>query len=211
MELLTSAATHPVLPLLATDAGIELQLAGGIASHERRFGGWDGGFWLPECAYRPGLEHHLADHGVRAFCVDQTAAHGLGAPEQLEPVLTDAGPVAVPIDWATVELVWHDRHGYPTHGVYRDYHARTVHDLKPWNNGGGAYDHAAARRARARARARLRGPGGGAAGGLRERARPARAALLRARHRAARPLVVRGAGLAGRGAGGGAGAPGSSS
>ena len=144
VELWTSAASHPVLPLLATDAGIELQLATGIAAHERRFGGWRGGFWLPECAFEPGLEAQLAAHGVRAFCVDQTGRHGHGAPEQLEPVLTATGAVAVPIDWATVELVWHDRHGYPAHSVYRNYHGRTVHDLKPWDNGGGAYDHAAA-------------------------------------------------------------------
>jgi 1,4-alpha-glucan branching enzyme len=144
VELWTSAASHPVLPLLASDAGVELQLSTGIASHKRRFGGWSGGFWLPECAYEPGVEERLAGHGVSAFCVDQTAAHGLGAPEQLEPVLTGAGPVAVPIDWASVELVWHDTRGYPTHATYRDYHARTVHDLKPWNNGGGAYEHAAA-------------------------------------------------------------------
>ena len=144
VELWTSAATHPLLPLLATDAGVSLQLATGIASHEHRFGRWGGGFWLPECAYEPGVESWLAAHGVRAFCVDQTEVHGLGAPEQLEPVQTEAGPMAVPIDWATVELVWHETHGYPTHGVYRDYHARTVHDLKPWNNGGGAYDHGAA-------------------------------------------------------------------
>jgi 1,4-alpha-glucan branching enzyme len=146
VELLTSAATHAVLPLLATDVGLRLQVGTGIASHERRFDRWDGGFWLPECAYEPGLEGQLARHGVRAFCVDQTDVHGLGALEQLEPVRTDAGPVAVPIDWQTVGLVWHDAHGYPTHSVYRDYHARTVHDLKPWNNGGGAYDHGAALR-----------------------------------------------------------------
>ena len=42
-------------------------------------------------------------------------ALGLGSPEQLEPVLTAAGVVAVPIDWQTVELVWNDRSGYPVH------------------------------------------------------------------------------------------------
>ena len=72
VELWTSAATHALLPLLATDAGLRLQLATGTASHLRRFGSWGGGFWLPECAYAPGLERDLADHGVRAFCVDQT-------------------------------------------------------------------------------------------------------------------------------------------
>ena len=141
VELWTSAATHALLPLLATDAGMRLQLATGTAAHVERFGGWNGGLWLPECAYVPGLERDLADHGVRAFCVDQTPQPGF---DHLRPVLTDAGPVAVPIDWATVELVWNDQRGYPVDGTYRDYHRRTVHDLKPWNNAGRPYDREAA-------------------------------------------------------------------
>jgi 1,4-alpha-glucan branching enzyme len=140
VELWTSAATHALLPLLATDAGLRLQLATGVASHVRRFGEFGGGLWLPECAYTPGLERDLADHGVRVFCVDQTEVHGRGAPEQLEPVATEAGPVAVPIDWQAVELVWNAREGYPAHPAYRDYHHRTVHDLRPWDNAGRPYD-----------------------------------------------------------------------
>ena len=146
VELWTSAATHALLALLATDAGRRLQLATGTASHLRRFGGWDGGLWLPECGYVPGLERDLADHGVRAFCLDQTAVEGF---DHLRPVATEAGPLAVPIDWATIELVWNERHGYPTDGAYRNYHRRTIHDLKPWDNAGRPYD-----RARAVARAR---------------------------------------------------------
>jgi len=141
VELWTSAATHALLPMLATDAGLRLQLATGTASHLRRFAEWGGGFWLPECAYEPGLERDLADHGVRAFCVDQTAVPGF---DHLRPVATEAGPVAVPIDWPTVELVWNESEGYPVHGTYRDYHRRTVHDLKPWSNAGTPYDRAAA-------------------------------------------------------------------
>jgi 1,4-alpha-glucan branching enzyme len=141
VELWTSAATHALLPLLATDPGLRLQLGTGIASHQRRFGGWDGGFWLPECAYVPGLELDLADHGVRAFCMDQTAVDGF---DHLHPVATDAGPLAVPIDWRTVDLIWNDAEGYPVDGTYRDYHRRTLHDLKPWDNAGRPYDHGAA-------------------------------------------------------------------
>ena len=150
IELWTSAATHALLPLLATDAGRRLQLATGTASHQRRFGEWSGGFWLPECAYEPGLERDLADHGVRAFCVDQSAVPGF---DHLRPVATEAGPLAVPIDWKTIELVWHESSGYPADGAYRDYHRRTVHDLKPWDNSGRAYDRDAAM-ARARRHAR---------------------------------------------------------
>ena len=140
-ELWTSTATHAVLPLLATDAGLRLQVGAGVAAHERRFGeGWSGGFWLPECAYEPGLERDLAEHGVRVFCVDQTDVFGHGSLDHLEPVATETGPVAVPLDWETVELVW-GAAGYPSHADYRDYHGRTLHDLRPWANSGQPYDH----------------------------------------------------------------------
>ena len=143
VELIASAASHAVLPLLATAAGRELQVRAGLAAHGRRFGAPATVFWLPECAYEPGLERTLAPHGVEAFCVDQTDAHGLGAPEQLEPVATEAGPIAVPVDWQAVALVW-DAGGYPAHPAYRDYHRATVHGAKPWANGGGPYDPAVA-------------------------------------------------------------------
>ena len=162
-ELWSSSASHAILPMVATDAGLSLQVGTGIAAHERRFGGFDGGFWLPECAYEPGLEWDLADHGVRAFCVDQTPAHGLGAPEHLEPVMTEAGVVAVTIDWVTVDLVWHGERGYPADPVHRSYHSRTEYDLHPWSSAGTPYRPAeasalAARQARdfvERCRARL--------------------------------------------------------
>jgi 1,4-alpha-glucan branching enzyme len=141
LELWTGAATHAVLPMLATDAGVRLQVSTGIQSHERRFGAWSGGFWLPECAYRPRLERDLAQYGVSAFCVDQTEPLGLGSLDQLEPIATEAGPVAVPIDWEIVSLVWDGENSYPAHPAYRDYHGRTVHDLKPWNVGGQPYRH----------------------------------------------------------------------
>ena len=52
-----------MLPLLATDAGVALQVQTGIASHRRRFGDWEGGFWLPECAHAPWLDPLLEEAG----------------------------------------------------------------------------------------------------------------------------------------------------
>jgi 1,4-alpha-glucan branching enzyme len=139
----TSAATHAVLPLLATDAGVELQAATGIASHRRRFGAWEGGFWLPECAHASELDPLLYELGARATCVDVTDVLGRGAPEQLVPLRGEHGPVLVPIDRQTQELVW-SHGGYPAHGVYRDYHHHTVHHHRPWANDRRPYDRAAA-------------------------------------------------------------------
>ena len=75
----TSAATHAVLPLLATDAGVRLQLETGIASHRRRFGAWHGGFWLPECAHAPWLDELLEEAGVHVTCVDWPGARARSA------------------------------------------------------------------------------------------------------------------------------------
>jgi 1,4-alpha-glucan branching enzyme len=140
----TSAATHAVLPLVATEAGLRLQIETGVTSHRRRFGAWDGGLWLPECGYAPWLDEPLEAAGVHSVCLDLTDLHGLGAPEHLWPVRTPGGPVAAPIDRQTVELVWAERTGYPASAAYRDYHHHTIHHHKPWANHGGPYDREAA-------------------------------------------------------------------
>jgi 1,4-alpha-glucan branching enzyme len=137
----TSAASHAVLPLLATDAGLRLQLVTGIDAHRRRFGEWAGGFWLPECAHAPWLDPLLEEAGVHATCVELTDAFGVGAREHLRPLVSDAGPLLVPIDRQTMDLVW-AMDGYPSHAAYRDSHERTPHDHTPWANDGSVYDAA---------------------------------------------------------------------
>jgi 1,4-alpha-glucan branching enzyme len=140
----TSSATHAILPLLASDAGVRMQLRSGVASFRRRFGEhWRGGFWLPECGYAPWLDRALEDAGVGAVCVELTNLLGLGSAAHLRPLVSEAGVLLVPIDRATMSLVWSER-GYPAAGAYRDYHHHTVHHHNPWNNAGGAYDHEAA-------------------------------------------------------------------
>jgi 1,4-alpha-glucan branching enzyme len=140
VALASSSATHAVLPLLATRPGLDLQLDAGIRSHRRRFG-WEGGFWLPECAYSPGLEWRLAEHGVGWFCVDQSADE---APlEALVPVRTEAGPVALPIDWEAISWLW-SLDGYPSDPAHAQFDGKSLRGIRLWKVGGGAYDPAAA-------------------------------------------------------------------
>jgi 1,4-alpha-glucan branching enzyme len=87
IELISSAATHGFLPLLARDESIRFQLLVGRAEHLRHFGTLPHGCWVPECAYRPagpwqpwhgapaaghrvGIETHLRHAGFRWFVVD---------------------------------------------------------------------------------------------------------------------------------------------
>jgi len=163
----TSSATHAILPLLATDAGVRLQLRAGIDGHRRRFGAsWRGGLWLPECAYAPWLDPLLEEAGVHAVCVDLTDV--LEPAQHLRPLRSPAGPLLVPIDRATIELVW-SRGGYPSDPAYRNYHHFTQHRHRAWSNDGTPYDPARAAAAARRhaadfvARTRERVAGGGLA------------------------------------------------
>jgi 1,4-alpha-glucan branching enzyme len=144
VALMTSAATHAVMPLVATVPGRRLQIDAGARSHLRRFGATRG-VWLPECAYEPGLERLLAEHGLAYFCADQSA-HEPPA-QSLVPVRTCAGPLAFPIDWQTTSLVW-SRRGYPSAEPYLEYHHLSPNGIRLWSIGGAPYDpEAAAQRA----------------------------------------------------------------
>jgi 1,4-alpha-glucan branching enzyme len=162
----TSAASHAVLPLLASDAAVSLQVNTGVTSHRRRFGKWEGGFWLPECAHAPWLNPLLEEAGVRSACVELTNWFGLGDGRHLRPVATTDGPVLWPVDRQTMALVW-GADGYPAGAAYRSYHRLTEHHHRVWRNDGAPYDRAAAaaqvaRDAEAfvgRVRARVRGGG----------------------------------------------------
>jgi len=91
VELMSSAATHGFLPLLARDESIRLQLITGRREHRRLFGNDPAGCWVPECAYRkaghwaplasapgqryrPGLETHLSAAGFEYFHTDSHMA-----------------------------------------------------------------------------------------------------------------------------------------
>ena len=93
IEIITCAATHGYLPLLARDASIVGQLRTAVRSYERHFGRRPRAIWLPECAYRPaylaggpagdyrkpGIEEFLAAERLRLFFSETHAVEG-GAP-----------------------------------------------------------------------------------------------------------------------------------
>jgi 1,4-alpha-glucan branching enzyme len=138
IALMSSAATHAVLPKLATVAGRRLQVDAGMRSHRRRFGATQG-FWLPECAYAGGIEAVLAEQGIAYTCLDQSA-HERGT-AALAPVRLPGGPVAFTIDWPTVRLVWSNG-GYPSDPAYLEYHRLSPNGIRLWSVGGRPYSEA---------------------------------------------------------------------
>lgn len=133
IELITTAATHAYLPLLAEDpASVRAQISLGIATFERLTGIRPRGFWLPECGYYPGLEAPLAACGID-YCLLET--HGLTgatpAPRYggAMPARCANGVAVLARDPATSAQVWSRTEGYPGAPDYREFHRDIGFDL----------------------------------------------------------------------------------
>jgi 1,4-alpha-glucan branching enzyme len=133
LELITCAATHPVLPLLgAHPPSVRAQLLAARDSHRRCFHRDPVGIWLPECAYAEGLEEALHAAGFRWFILDTHGllqaqpqpVHGLAA-----PILTPHGVAVFGRDPDSARQVWSRHGGYPGDGRYRDFYRDIGFDL----------------------------------------------------------------------------------
>ncbi len=75
LEIMATAATHGLLPVLQpSPAAARAQILIGCDIYRAAFGADPAGFWLPECAYAPGLETIMQEANLRWFILD---AHGL--------------------------------------------------------------------------------------------------------------------------------------
>ncbi|HSP46192.1 MAG TPA: 1,4-alpha-glucan branching protein domain-containing protein, partial [Chthoniobacterales bacterium] len=126
LELMASAATHGLLPLLQqSPEAVRAQVLLGCDSYRETFLADPAGFWLPECAYDPGLENVLREANVRWFVLD---AHGLmfGQPRPRRaiyaPCYTPAGPAAFARDRDSSRQVWSAAEGYPGDPAYREFY-----------------------------------------------------------------------------------------
>ncbi len=133
IEIITTAATHAVLPLLA-DHPPSLRAQVLVARDEYRtcFGRNPRGIWLPECAYVEGLESVLKEAGIQWFITD---AHGVlhARPRPrygvFAPVLTPNGIAVFGRDLASAKQVWSRYEGYPGDPRYRDFYRDIGFDL----------------------------------------------------------------------------------
>ncbi len=133
LDILASAATHGLLPLLMpTREAVRAQVLIGRDVYRETFGADPTGFWLPECAYTPGLEKILQESNIRWFVLD---AHGLvlGKPRPRHaiyaPCFTPEGPAAFARDPDSSREVWSAESGYPGDPAYREFYRDVGFDL----------------------------------------------------------------------------------
>ena len=133
VELVTTAATHALLPLLVNSPGaLQAQVLAARDYHRQCFGRDPIGFWLPECAYAPEVEWALVKSGFRWFMVE---SHGLlnALPRPrfgtFAPAFTPNGLAVFGRDWESARQVWSRHEGYPGDPRYRDFYRDIGFDL----------------------------------------------------------------------------------
>jgi 1,4-alpha-glucan branching enzyme len=133
VELITTTATHGILPLLsAQPKTVEAQLITGFEYFESVFGFRPKGMWLPECGWTPGLDDLLRREGVRFFFLE---SHGIDHASVMPfhgvhaPVYTPAGVAAFARDQGSTKEVWSAREGFPGDFDYREFYRDIGHDL----------------------------------------------------------------------------------
>jgi 1,4-alpha-glucan branching enzyme len=134
LEVIASAATHGLLPLLLQQSreAARAQILIGRDVYLDLFGAEPRGFWLPECAYAPGLESILKEANIRWFVLD---THGLlfAKPRPCRaifaPCYTPEGPAAFARDGDSSRQVWSAQGGYPGNSVYREFYRDAGFDL----------------------------------------------------------------------------------
>lgn len=134
VEIIASAATHGLLPILQqqTQQAARAQMLIGRDAYVDFFDAVPSGVWLPECGYAPGLEPILQEANIRWFVLD---AHGLlfGKPRPrrsiFAPVYTPSGPAAFARDHDSSRQVWSAHEGYPGDPAYREFYRDVGFDL----------------------------------------------------------------------------------
>jgi 1,4-alpha-glucan branching enzyme len=133
LEIMTSAATHAVLPLLANHPpSMRAQVLVARDHYRTCFGRDPRGFWLPECAYTIGLDRVLQEANLRWFILD---SHGLLFAEPrprraiYAPCYTPLGPAAFARDQDSSRQVWSAQAGYPGDPNYREFYRDAGFDL----------------------------------------------------------------------------------
>ena len=132
LEIIACAATHGYLPLMLREESVRAQIALGVEAHRSMFGCDPRGMWLPECAWRPGVDRILAEFGIR-WCVLESHGIMLGTPRPqrayFAPVFTHSGVAAFGRDRESARQVWSAADGYPGDPWYRDFYRDVGWDM----------------------------------------------------------------------------------
>ena len=125
IEVITSTATHAVLPTVNHPEAVRAQITAAADDYNERFSRKAKGMWLPECAYDSRLPQALQLAGLKYFFME---THGVAFANPrpkagpYAPIKAPNGLFAFGRDPQASTEVWSSKFGYPGHPDYRDFY-----------------------------------------------------------------------------------------
>lgn len=126
LELITTAATHAVLPIYSEYPEIiKMQIKYGLETFKKYFGHSPQGFWLPELGYFEGLDSYLKEYGIKYFFVEkQGLIYGNPYPiyNVYNPIITPDNVFVFARDKENNTEIFDTETGYLTDPRYREFY-----------------------------------------------------------------------------------------
>ncbi|AEX85953.1 glycoside hydrolase [Marinitoga sp. 1135] len=126
LELITTAATHAVLPIYQEYPDIvKMQVKYGLETFKKAFGYYPKGFWLPELAYYEGLDAILKEFGIEYTILEREALiHGESYPlyNVYNPIMTHEGLFVFGRDKENNFEIFDPEYGYTSDPRYREFY-----------------------------------------------------------------------------------------
>jgi len=140
IEIITTSATHSILPLLAHPEALRAQVSAAADDYFDRFNRKPSGFWLPECAYDARLQTYLKLSGFKyIFTESHAVSFSDAAPKNgvYSSYRTPNGLNLFARDADSSKEVWSAKFGYPGAPAYREFYRDLGYDadydyIKPY-------------------------------------------------------------------------------
>lgn len=133
IEIITTSATHSILPLLTNPEALRAQISAAADDYYDRFNVKASGFWLPECAYDPRVQTYLKLSGFKYIFTESHAVEfAEGAPKSgvYSAYRSPSGVNVFARDAESSKQVWSAKFGYPGDPAYREFYRDLGYDAE---------------------------------------------------------------------------------
>ncbi|MEW5950840.1 MAG: DUF1957 domain-containing protein [Elusimicrobia bacterium] len=128
IEIITTSATHAVMPLISRKESIRAQISLACDDYKDRFNRPAAGFWLPECAYDGRLEKELKLSDIKYFFLESRACSDSFPNSVFSAYRSKEDLNYFFRDSEASRRVWSADFGYPGNGVYREFYKDIGYD-----------------------------------------------------------------------------------
>jgi len=128
IEIITTSATHSILPLLIHKEAIDAQITMAVEDYKDRFNKAPLGFWLPECAYDSRIPDFLKINDLKYFFLEDNSVDLNSENEILSHYKVSNGLNVFLRDSNSSMQVWSSQFGYPGNGEYREFYRDIGYD-----------------------------------------------------------------------------------